>query len=408
MGRPRKTTSNKNNFKVINLNKAVENTPIINSNTAQRWVYWGKKNDYPTLLLNLYHNSVIHRACVDFISQTIMGDGVDYDTMEMNNSETYPNFNETWDTFLSKLALDMVLYGGFAFQIIKNRDNKTYSYYHQQFGTIRLGRMDEDGDIKYAYLCSDWSNTVKNAPKEIELFNFTDDEHIAMGKSYLFYYSEYNPFDNYYPQPSYSSALNAIQADAKLQAYDLNSIVNNFTPSGILTLNPVADDNERELILKNINATFSGEENANNLIITFRNSIDDKATEFTPIQSNNEGVNLFSDTNERVTNRIISAHRIPNKALIGMPMDSTGFSNEGSLLQTSYNLLEKVKIAPLRNKIFTFINKMFAMNGIDTKVIVKPLSFNLEVNTTSTVDNQDNVNTINDNNVNYEDKINTI
>lgn len=393
-----------NKFQVINLNKDIQNTPIINDSTPNQWVAWGKKNDYPTLLLDLYAGSTVHRACCDFLATCILGDGIDWNEMKLNGTESTPNFNDSWESFLYKIALDYIIFGGFAFQIIKNNDNKTFTYFHQPFTTIRLAKMDDEGDIKHAYLCKDWSKPSINKPQSIEVINFTDDNKIAKGKSYLFYFADYNIFDPYYPQPHYSSALNAIQADAKLQNYDLNAIVNNFTPSGILTLNPVSSDEERELILKNINSTFSGDENANNLIITFKKNSEDLPASFAPIQSNSEGVNLFSDTNNRTIDRILSAHRITSKGLIGMPLDSAGFSDQGGLLQVAYNLLEKTHIQHMRNKIFSYINNLFKMNGINTQIVIKPFSFNLDVNTAQ--NHTSNANVIDDDNIAYEEKIN--
>ena len=48
-----------NTVKVINLNKHIENSPIINDITPYQWVSFGKDNQYPTHLLNIYHNSII-------------------------------------------------------------------------------------------------------------------------------------------------------------------------------------------------------------------------------------------------------------------------------------------------------------------------------------------------------------
>lgn len=386
--------------KVINLNKQIPNSPIINDITPYAWVNWGQRNDFPTQLLDLYHNSITHKSCIDFLATAVCGEGIDYGNMNFNETETYPNFNESWETFLYKISLDYLLFGSFAFQIIQNKDKRTYSYYHQPFSTVRYGKKDENGDIKYAFICKDWSNPVKFKPIQIDIFNFTEDNTIKQGKPYLFVYSEYNPFDEYYSTPYYISALDAIRCDISMKSYDLNAVYNNFTPSGILTMNEVADDAERNLILQNIEATFTNSENANNIIVAFRNSNDDQPITYTPIQSNNDGVNLFADTNARTTDRIISAHKIPNKALLGIPMDSTGFSNEGSLLQAAYNLLEKVTIQHMRKKIINYINKMFQMNGIDTKIIIKPLSFNINVVDSVVEKNDDiNVDKINDENV---------
>lgn len=392
------------NFKVINLNKEIENTPII-TNNPRGWQNWGSRNQYGTQLLNLYNTSVTHRACCDFLATCVLGSGIDWSAMKMEGTESMPNPFDTWETFLHKISLDFVVYGGFAVQIVKNRDDKTYTFYHQEFNTVRPAIENEDGEVTSAFLCADWSNTSKYRPQEIEIINYTDDVKLTLGKPYLLYYTRYSPFDKWLPNPSYSSALPAIEADAKLSTYDLSSIINNFTPSGILTLNPVSDDDERELILKNINATFSGEENANNLIVTFKKNSEDLPASFSPIASNSEAVNLFADTNERVVNRILAAHRIPSKALIGLPMDATGFSNEGTLLEAAYQLLEKTRLTQLRNEILSVINNIFAMNGIETKIVIKPLSFKLdELN----VEKQDvEVKEIDDTNIDYNTKINS-
>ena len=133
-----------NTVKVINLNKHIPNSPIINDITPYSWVTFGKDNQYPTHLLNLYHNSIIHSACVDFLTNAIIGDGVDYAAMSIDNeNELVPNYLESWDELLYKVAKDLVLFGGYAIQIIKNRNDKTYSFFHTPFSTLRFGKKDE-------------------------------------------------------------------------------------------------------------------------------------------------------------------------------------------------------------------------------------------------------------------------
>ena len=388
---------NTNNFKIINLNKHIENSPIINDITPYQWVSFGKDNMYPTHLLNLYHNSIIHSACVDFLTNAIIGDGVDYVAMSIDNeNELVPNYLESWDELLYKVAKDLVLFGGYAIQVIKNRNDKTYSFFHTPFSTIRFGKKDANGEIKKAYLSKDWSNYVVNKPIEIDVLNYTDDINIGLGKPYLLVYTSYNMFDEYYPSPHYISAIDAIRTDVKMQQYDLNSVTNMFTPSGILTMNQVSDDNERQMILSNIEATFTGSENANNIIICFRNTNDDKPVEFTPITSNTDGVNLFSDTTDRTIDRILSAHRV-SRGLIGLPIDDAGFSSEGAILQAQYNLTNKILVNGLRKKVTNHINTILKLNGIEQELVLKPLSFNIDVVTSDrevTVDETRNVNEI--------------
>ena len=364
--------------KVINLNKNIKNSPEINDKSSYDWVNYGKDNKYPLLLLDLYYNSIIHHSCVDFLVNAVIGDGIDYNKMEKDESQLVPNMYDTWENFIKKITFDLIVFGAFSFQIIKNKDDKTYSFFHQAFSTVRLGKKDENGIIKKAYLSRDWTNIMQNKPIEIDVLGGYED--IKSSKPYLFVYQNYNPIDEYYGLPHYVGAIQAIQAEIRMKNYDLNSIMNNFTPSGFITLNQVNDDNEREMILRNIEAMFKGDDNANNLIVTFRNSNDDKPIEYSPIASNYEGVNLFADNNERTINRIISAHRIASKALIGLPMDSTGFSNEGTLLETAYNLTNKLIVNNLRQVVTRTVNQLLNMNGIDQNIILKPMSFILDIN----------------------------
>lgn len=377
-GRPVGSTQKTPHVKSIQLNKDIPNSPIIDDRTPYTYVNWGKRNDYPNYLLEMYHNSVIHSACIDFIASAILGDGVNWNEMKLNNQEEVtPNAYEDWNDVIYKLALDFAIFGGYAIQVIKNRDNKTYSFFHQPYSTVRFGKKDANGEIKKAYLCKDWKNTGFYKPVEMDILNYTDDSKLAMGKPYLMVYTNYNIFDEYYPVPHYHSAIEAIASDIKLKEYDLNAIVNQFTPSGIITLNPVADDDERKLILKNIEATFTGSDNANNLIITFRQSNEDQPVQFTPITTSSDGVNVFADNNSRNTDRILSAHRL-SRGLIGLPIDDAGFSSEGAILEAQFNLANILLINSLRTKLVRNLNNIFKMNGVDVEVILKPLHFNLQ------------------------------
>lgn len=385
-----------NNFKIINLNKHIPNSPQINDKTAYNWVTYGKDNLYPIHLLDLYHNSIIHSACVDFLTNAIVGDGVDYAAMQINDqNEICPNYLESWDELLYKVAKDLVLFGGYAIQIIKNKNDKTYSFFHQAFSTVRFAKKDKNGEIKKAYLSEDWSNTTVNQPIEIDILNYTDDLNISLGKNYLLVYTTYNLFDAYYPAVHYAPAIDAIRTDTELKKYDYNSTLNLFTPSGILTMNQVADDEERAMIIKNIEATFTGSDNANNIIISFRNNNESKPVEFTPITNNSDSINVFADTNERTINRILASHKV-SKGLIGLPIDDAGFSSEGEMLETQYNLCNRLIVNNLRNKIINNINIILKLNGIEQELILKPLTFNLQNVEETTVTTQPEVEEIKD------------
>lgn len=366
-----------NGVYTMNFEKQIQNAPI-NKLNAMGWVNYGSKNLYPFDLINLYNTSVTHKACCDFATNAIVGDGLDVEAMKINSEELQnPNYNMGWNEFIRTLAFDFNLYSAFAFQIIRNRDGKTYSFYHQPVETIRLEMADEDGVINNAYLCKDWSEIGKNPPIKIPMFGFQDEKEIPSGVPYLFYHRQYNPVNFYYGLPVYASALNCIMAEAQYQIFDLKNIVNGFTPVGCLTLQNVETDEERQAIINNISKLFTGAENSNSLLVQFRNNVDDPGVVFTPFTQKSQSADLYEKANERTITRIMAAWKIPSKALIGYNADDTGFSNSGEYMESAFALYNVNVANNNRKEIIDVINQLFKMNGIDVEIILKPLKYRI-------------------------------
>ena len=146
---------------------------------------------------------------------------------------------------------------------------------------------------------------------------------------------------------------------------------------------------------------FTGAENSNTIMITFKNNDEDNPVTFTPFDKDSSNVNLFADNNSRTIDRILSAHRIANPTLIGLPNNGTGFANEGALLEASFNLLNKTVINNMRKEITMTINKMFKINGVDDTIKITPLSFNLSklADKVEVIEEDKNVDTYNNDNI---------
>lgn len=361
-----------------NFEKQMEGAPI-NKNSNRGWVNWGNRNDYPIKLSELYFNSIVHKSCVDFGVTAILGDGIDYQAMNMNETEVMPNNLQTWDELIRCLALDYILYGSYAFQIIRNKDGRTFSYYHQPISSVRCSPRDEEGNITSYWLCQDWTATGKYPPIEIPRFGFQEEETINSGKPYLFVFESYTPDLDYYTTPKYVGGIKAIMTELELIRYDLRAVKNNFSANGFLVLPRVESDEERRELLNNIKNSFVGADNANSLVVTFSNGDenDSNVAKFVKIDKDSNNVNLFSESNSRNIDRIVTAHRIPSKSLIGMPIDGATLGGGGNEVNVAWNLYNKTVATEYRNAILTTINKMFALNGVDTQLILKPLDFNL-------------------------------
>lgn len=378
VGRPKGTTKKHldNGLTVLKFEKEIAGAPITKYNAQYDIINYGIKNDYPYRLIDLYNTSVSHRACIDFATNAIIGDGIDWDAMQIKNGDIpNPNYSMSWDEFIRALAFDYCLYSSFAFQIIKNKDGKSYSFFPQPIETVRVEEMDEDGVINNAWICKDWTATSKYPPIKLPLFGFQDEREIPKGEVYLFYHKKYNPVNAYYGLPIYSSALNAIMAEAQYQEWELKNVTNNFTPVGMITLPQVESDDERRAIIKNVQDLFGGVQNSNSLMISFRNNIEDKPVEFTPFVSSTSNVNLYEAANERTVNRIMAGHRINSKALIGFPADNTGFSNSGEYMEEAFKLYNINVANNNRREILDVINTLFKANGVDIEIILKPLRY---------------------------------
>ena len=378
-----RTVGSKNKPKVSNsglfltkLEKQIEGSAITRKN-ALGWVNYGIRNNYPNLLLDLYNQSPTHRACINFGVQSIVGNGVDYDSMQLDGTQVIPNYAESWDDLIKNISLDFLIYGSYAIQIIRNKDGKTFSFWHMPLDKVRWSEYDEDGQITSYWICNDWTATGQNPPFEIQAFDMRDDSEIKNGKPYLYVYRQYSPAMTYYTQPHYQAGIKAIQSEIEYVNYDLKTTVNGFVPSGMLVLNEVETDEQRQAIIKNVTQMFQGSENANSVMITFRNNVDENKPEFVPFSANQGNINLYASANERTVSRILASHQIPNASLVGMPdIGQTGFASEADKLETAYQLYNKLTGNYNRMAVIRTLNQMLKMNGIDTEIIMKPLSFN--------------------------------
>lgn len=365
--------------RVMNFDKQIENSAIVRPNAMYGIMNWGVDNLYAYKLINLYNTSVTHKACCDFSTNAIVGEGIDWEAMQVKNGDIpNPNYSMGWNEFIRALAFDFSLYSAFAFQIIRNKDGRTYSFFPQPIETVRVEEADEDGVINNAYICKDWSATGKYPPIKIPMFGFQSEREIPKGVPYLFYHRQINPVNFYYGLPIYSSAINAIQAEAQYQTFDLKNIVNGFTPVGCLTLPEVETSEERDAIIKNITSMFSGAENSNALMVTFRSNIEDKGVEFVPFTQKSQSADLYANANERTINRIMAGWKIPSKALIGYPADNTGFSDSGAYMESAYALYNVNVANNARREILDVINQLFQMNNVDIEIVLKPLRYKID------------------------------
>ena len=371
-----KMPSNKNGVYLTKLEKQIEGAAIT-KDSSMGWIKYGSRNNWPNILLDLYNQSPTHRSAINFEVQCIVGGGVDYGAMKLDGTQVFPNYQYSYDILVRNLALDYCLYGSYALEIIRNKGGKDFSFYHIPYEKIRCSPYDEDGVITSYWISNDWTALGQNPPIQIEAIDMRDESEIKMGKPYIYVFKNYDPTMSYYQNPSYIAGIKAIQSEIEYLQFDLRTTVNSFIPSGMLVLNEVESDTQRQAVIDNVTRMFQGSDNANSLMIAFRNNVEETKPEFVPFTANQGNVNLYDSANQRTINRILCAHNIPSASLCGLPdVGNSGFASDSQKLETAYQLYQKLTGNYNRQNVIRALNDMFKLNGIDVEIVMKELHFN--------------------------------
>mgnify|MGYP003627046037 FL=1 len=221
------------------------------------YVYYGENNLFPQYLIELHDYSALHRTCITAKRDNVSGKGLttenpeDEDRLMMANS-----YNTVYDVF-KKTAFDMVMFGGYAIQVIYKEDRSLgiSEFYHLDFSKIRSGKKNEVGVITTYYYSDDWSNIRKNPIKEIPAFNMLKtDEPIQM-----IYYNTYTPSQSYYPKVDYLASIQSINIDVEIKNFHLSNIQNSLNPSLFISFNNgIPSDEERQEMYEHLQGRYSG------------------------------------------------------------------------------------------------------------------------------------------------------
>jgi hypothetical protein len=336
--------------------------PTIRETRGKDFVSYGDNNLYPNLLIELYNNSAMHHTAVDAKTDAITGEGLRAfgDRVVNSRGET---MNDIWE----KISKDFILFGGYSLNVIWSNDGSTIAeYYHLPFNNIRSGKMNEEEDIEEYFYSQDWSNTRKNKPVAYPAFSTTDNR--GNNASQVFYYYEYTIGNYYYPLPSYVGAINDIDLDARISRFHNSNISNGLAPSMMLTFrNGIPTVDEQDEIWRDIERSFSGEENAGKFFVNFAEPGREPTVE--TIENANDDYYILLE--ERVSSRVLTAHRITSPLLLGIK-DASGFSSNAEEIKTAYAHFVGTVIEPERKKLLKSFNKIVNLTGLTAKLEVIP------------------------------------
>lgn len=297
---------------------ATANVPIIEENliinTRTPWVYYGIANLAPQELIRLYNSSPTHRASIQSKWYGVRGEEISLKSGESNRLVMSNSLGDPIYDIWSKCALDFILYGAFALNIVWRKDRDTgFEMYYMDASKIRAEKSDMLDKVNHYYYSADWAFPKKFIPRKIATFNPANEE----DQSQVFYYTTHSCGNNYYATPGYWGGATAISTEVEIYNWWFNNICNNLQPSLFVSLNNgIPAPEEREQIYQSMTAKYGGSNNPGKLFLTFAES-KDQAPEVTQITSNSSD-KMWLEMGAAVQQAILTSHQISSPELLGI------------------------------------------------------------------------------------------
>lgn len=301
-----------------------------------KYLKYGTDNLFPQYIYELYTHSSQMNAIIDTMKDYIEGNGIVSNYKEIVNRK-----GDTFDLFIEKLIMDYLLFGGFAFQIIRNKGHEICELNWLDFRYIRV---NEDEDL--IFYNKEWSNG-RVQPKVYDRYWKG-----SIQPNSVFYYKG-RQTRNQYPEPCYIAALTSLEISTQIPDYHLNNLTNGFHPSAIVNFNNGSNlsDDVMDEIEEKIKEKFTGTKNASKIMLSFNDNTEHATTIERLADEGN--VDIYNTLKDNVEKDIYSAFRI-NKLLMGDGSESTGFNKQAYL--ESFALYNKTVIGPIQKEMEKVIN----------------------------------------------------
>ena len=340
----------------------IEENLIVNNRTP--WVYYGIANLAPQELIRLYNSSPTHRASIQSKWFGVRGEELLLESGETNRIMMVNSLGDTLYDIWNKCALDFILYGAFALNIVWRRDRDMgFEMYYMDLSKLRAEKSDMYDKVHHYYYSADWAFPKKFIPRKLPAFDITAEE-----PSQVFYYTTHSAGNNFYATPSYWGGATAIATEVEIYNWWYNNICNNLQPSLFVSLNNgIPDPEERQQIYENLTAKYSSSNNAGKLFLTFSDN-KEQAPEITQIQPNSSD-KMWIEMAGAVQQAILTGHQISSPELLGI-ITPGGLGTPDHLEAQDH--FQHLVVKPIQTEIKKVFEKMLTLRDkVPTSIIIK-------------------------------------
>ena len=336
--------------------------------TNRDFVEWGKGNNYPGYLLDLYNNVTTLRSIINGNIDFITGDDVTILPLGDRFADGIMNTRGDLITDIVRdLAKDYNLYGGFALQIIRDHNGDVAEIYYID---MRFIRSNKENDV--FYYNEHWD---KGGRKDVIIYpkflrnldwaSLTDEERDRHVSSILFVK---NVHTQVYPAPMYAASVLSCEIEKAISQYHWNALNNNFCPDIIINFNNGDPGDEiKEEIVSDLEEKFSGYQNGKRFMVSF-NKDRMSAVTIDAIKTDDFS-ERYKALEESCRRQIFAAFRA-QPLLFGLNSDvSTGFSTDE--FEQTFKLYNRTQIRPVQRLIADAFDRIYGSKGVLT---IKPFS----------------------------------
>lgn len=320
---------------------------------------WGRKNDYPFFLIDLYNGSAYHQGIIKNKTFYIAGGGV-----EIVSGMVQPFIDNKWSDFdmneiAERMAFDQELFGGFAIKGTWNKEQtKVVMWEHIPIDMIRAS-VDE---LTY-FISDDWL-ALNQSPEKTNLRILPAYDKNNRTGSFILYYKEPHLRGRkelgVYPKPSYYGGITAIQTDVDISKFHMYELQNGFKSGTLINFPSGYPETTEELnrLRDNVKGRSQSVEDAGEIILTFSNGQDEAPTVLS-LNGNNLDQRYLA-TEKSVQQNILVAHAITSPQLFGVRLEGSFNSAESGDL---FNIFKATYVNTKQRRIEWMLNLMLELGG---------------------------------------------
>ncbi len=343
-----------------------------------RGIYtFGRRNDYPDLLVDLYDNSPTHQAVINRTALMIAGDGQEaeirseelVDRVQIEMLINHPNLNESLSQILHKVGRDVKLHGRYAIECVWNEaHDKVVELKHVDAGGVRIGVLNDEGKVPFYKYSEDWNDS------NYKITTYFPFDKNGAGSRQLIYVQLMRSGHLYYGLPDYYAAINWIDLESQIGVSHSESAKNGFSPkvAVIFPAKPESIEIEKKT-MDNLNKTYSGSRGKKIM------GIFSPRPELMPIiQPLNVDMlhKQYQEIDGQTERKILTGHGVVSPMLFGIST-SNGFGSNTDELKMSYHIYEKTVVAPYQRMVEDSLNRVLSASGNTNRIVINPYTLGL-------------------------------